>query len=59
LESDNHAHLVAWVSTEQLPGSERNDFSAELLQQGASLPAVAIMSVSVANGCFNDDIRSY
>jgi hypothetical protein len=30
-----------------------------LLQQGASLPAVAIMSVSVANGCFNDDIRAH
>src|SRR5271155_539731 len=59
LETDNHAHIVAGLSTEQSPGSERNNFSAELLQHSTGLRAVAITSLFIANGCFNDDIRAH
>jgi hypothetical protein len=42
-----------------MPWSERKDLSAELLQHGANLRAVAITSLWVTSGRFNNDICAH
>jgi len=59
LETDNHAHIAPGLSTEQSPGAEGDNFSAEFLQHRAGLRTVAIASLLVPDGCFNDDIRAH
>src|SRR5260370_26585857 len=58
-KTDNHAVVIGRLAKEQLPWSERKDLSAELLQHGANLRAVAITSLWVTNGCFNNDICAH
>src|SRR3984893_17083509 len=58
-KTDNHAVVIGRLAKEQLPWSERKDLSAELLQRGANLRAVAITSLWVTNGCFNNHICAH